>query len=245
MESVTIDGKAVDINRYPKSYTFSGIRDDHSVNVKYKRVYKIETTALNGTITPKVTSIDKGEDRTISYTADAGHYLRRLTVDGKEVDVKRYPASYTFRDITADHVIKAEFLPIPEVRITKRIYGEEMYLASGDPTFIFRIEGTDFTGETHEYTEVIRFTASDEKATGAIEKTIVRKDIPAGKYEIREITVSRYHLDSITEVVSGKVSGSSVTLDTDGQDAKATFVNRRESYQDYSDNDLVVNTFHR
>ncbi|MCR0262493.1 isopeptide-forming domain-containing fimbrial protein [[Clostridium] innocuum] len=245
LESVTIDGKAVDINRYPKSYTFSGIRDDHSVNVKYKRVYKIETTALNGTITPKVTSIDKGEDRTISYTADAGHYLRRLTVDGKEVDVKRYPASYTFRDITADHIIKAEFLPIPEVRITKRIYGEEMYLASGDPTFIFRIEGTDFTGETHEYTEVIRFTASDEKATGAIEKTIVRKDIPAGKYEIREITVSRYHLDSITEVVSGKVSGSSVTLDTDGQDAKATFVNRRESYQDYSDNDLVVNTFHR
>ena len=40
------------------------------------------------------------------------------------------------------------------------------------------------------------------------------------------------------------MSGSKVILDTDGQDAKATFVNRRSNYRDYSDNDLVVNTFH-
>ena len=245
LESVTIDGKEVDIKKYPKSYTFSGIKEDHTVSVKYKRVYKIETGASGGTITPKVTGIDKGEDRTITYTADKGYYLRRLRVDGKEVDVKRYPTSYTFHDISSDHVIKAEFLPIPELRITKRIYGEEMYPASGDPTFLFHIEGTDFTGERQEYTEVIRFTASDKKASGGIEKTIVRKDIPAGEYEISEIPVSRYRLDSITDVISGKVSGSKVTLDTDGQDAKATFVNRRKSYQDYSDNDLVVNTFHR
>ncbi|MBS9795571.1 isopeptide-forming domain-containing fimbrial protein, partial [[Clostridium] innocuum] len=92
-------------------------------------------------------------------------------------------------------------------------------------------------------TEVIRFTASDKKASGGIEKTIVRKDIPAGEYEISEIPVSRYRLERITGVVSGSVSGSKVILDTDGQDAKATFVNRRESYQDYSDNDLVMNTF--
>ena len=157
--------------------------------------------------------------------------------------MKRYPTSYTFHDISSDHVIKAEFLPIPELRITKRIYGEEMYPASGDPTFLFHIEGTDFTGERQEYTEVIRFTASDKKASGGIEKTIVRKDIPAGEYEISEIPVSRYRLERITGVVSGSVSGSKVILDTDGQDAKATFVNRRESYQDYSDNDLVMNTF--
>ncbi|MEQ3257425.1 isopeptide-forming domain-containing fimbrial protein, partial [[Clostridium] innocuum] len=75
------------------------------------------------------------------------------------------------------------------------------------------------------------------------EKTIVRKDIPAGEYEISEIPVSRYRLERITGVVSGSVSGSKVILDTDGQDAKATFVNHRESYQDYSDNDLVMNTF--
>ena len=211
--------------------------------MKYKRVYKIETGVSGGTITPKVTGIDKGEDRTITYTADKGYYLRRLRVDGKEVDVKRYPTSYTVRDISSDHVIKAEFLPIPELRITKRIYGEEVYPASGDPTFIFHIEGIDYTGERQEYTEVIRFTGSDKKASGGIEKTIVRKDIPAGEYEISEIPVSRYRLERITEVVSGSVSGSKVILDTDGQDAKATFVNRRESYQDYSDNDLVMNTF--
>ena len=223
--------------------TDRGTKTSNAVTVGF--YFKITTSVTNGTITPKVTGIDKKEDRTITYTADKGYYLRRLRVDGKEVDVKRYPTSYTFHDISSDHVIKAEFLPIPELRITKRIYGEEMYPASGDPTFLFHIEGTDFTGERQEYTEVIRFTASDKKASGGIEKTIVRKDIPAGEYEISEIPVSRYRLDSITDVISGKVSGSKVTLDTDGQDAKATFVNRRKSYQDYSDNDLVVNTFHR
>ena len=72
LESITVDGKAVDIKKYPKSYTFSGIKEDHSVQVKYKRVYKIETGASGGTITSKVTGIDKGEERTITYTADKG-----------------------------------------------------------------------------------------------------------------------------------------------------------------------------
>ena len=120
-----------------------------------------------------------------------------------------------------------------------------MYLASGDPTFIFNIQGTDYLGDPHEYTEVLRFTKDDKKINGAIEKTIVRKDIPAGTYEISEITVSRYRLDNITDVISGKVNDTKVTLDTDGHDARATFVNRRTKYQDYSDNDLVINQFYK
>ena len=74
--------------------------------------------------------------------------------------------------------------------------GKKCIRRQGDPTFLFHIEGTDFTGERQEYTEVIRFTASDKKASGGIEKTIVRKDIPAGEYEISEIPVSRYRLDT-------------------------------------------------
>ncbi|MFQ7011880.1 MAG: hypothetical protein ACLRTA_04965 [Clostridia bacterium] len=99
--------------------------------MKYKRVYKIETGASGGTITPKVTGIDKGEDRTITYTADKGYYLRRLRVDGKEVDVKRYPTSYTFHDISSDHVIRAKFLPIRNADHEADLW-EEMYPASGD-----------------------------------------------------------------------------------------------------------------
>lgn len=243
LESVTIDGSAVNINSYPSSYTFSNIKDDHTINVKFKRVYKINTSATGGTITSKITSIDKGETRTIIYAPNTGYYLRRLTVDGSVVDLKAYPTSYTFSNISADHTIKAEFLPIPELRITKRIYTEEIYLPSGDPTFLFKIQGTDYLGNPHEYTEVLRFTSADINNGAILEKTIVRKDIPAGTYEISEIPVSRYHLDSIIGVVSGKVNGSKVKLDTDGQDARATIVNRRTKYQDYSDNDLVINTF--
>ena len=237
LESVTIDGSAVNINSYPSSYTFSNVKDDHTINVKFKRVYKIDTSATGGTITSKITSIDKGEQRTITYTPNKGYYLRRLTVDGSVVDLKAYPTSYTFSNISADHTIKADFLPIPELRITKRIYTEEIYLPSGDPTFLFKIQGTDYLGDPHEYTDVIRFTKADLNGSDIIEKELIRKDIPAGSYEITEVSVSRYHLDSITGVVSGKVNGSKVTLDTDGQDARAIFVNRRTKFQDYSDND--------
>lgn len=243
LESVTVDGSAVNISNYPSSYTFSSIKDDHTINAKFKRVYKIDTSSTGGTITSKITSIDKGETRTITYTPNTGYYLRRLTVDGSVVDLKANPTSYTFSNISDDHTIKADFLPIPELRITKRIYADEVYLPSGDPTFIFKIKGVDYKGDSHEYTEVLRFTSADINNGATLEKTIVRKDIPAGTYEISEIPISRYHLDSIIGVVSGKVNGSKVTLDTDGQDARATIVNRRTKYQDYSDNDLVINTF--
>lgn len=245
LESVKVDSAAVNISSYPSSYTFSSIKDDHTINVKFKRVYKINTSATGGTITSKITSIDKGETRTITYAPNTGYYLRRLTVDGSAVNLKTYPNSYTFSNISADHTIKAEFLPIPEVRLTKRIYKDEVYLASGDPTFIFNIQGTDYLGDPHEYTEVLRFTSADINNGATLEKTIVHKDIPAGIYEISEITVSRYRLDNITDVISGKVNDTKVTLDTDGQDARATFVNRRTKYQDYSDNDLVINQFHK
>lgn len=245
LESVTIDGSAVNINSYPSSYTFNNVKDDHTINVKFKRVYKIDTSATGGTITSKITSIDKGEQRTITYTPNKGYYLRRLTVDGSVVDLKAYPTSYTFSNISADHTIKADFLPIPELRIMKRIYADEVYLPSGNPTFIFKIKGVDYLGNSHEYTDVIRFTKADLNGSDIIEKELIRKDIPAGSYEITEVSVSRYHLDSITGVVSGKVNGSKVTLDTDGQNARAIFVNRRTKFQDYSDNDLVINQFYK
>ena len=243
LESVTIDGSAVNINSYPSSYTFSNVKDDHTINVKFKRVYKIDTSATGGTITSKITSIDKGEQRTITYTPNKGYYLRRLTIDGSIVDLKAHPTSYTFSNISADHVIKAEFLPIPELRITKRIYKEEIYLPSGDPTFIFKIKGVDYKGDPHEYTDVIRFTKADLNGSDIMEKELIRKDIPAGSYKITEVSVSRYHLDNITDIVSGVKSGDSITLNTDGQNASATFINRRSDYHDYSDNDLVINTF--
>ena len=242
LESVTIDGSAVNINSYPSSYTFSNVKDDHTINVKFKRVYKIDTSATGGTITSKITSIDKGEQRTITYTPNKGYYLRRLTVDGASVDLKAYPTSYTFSNISADHVIKADFLPIPELRIMKKIYADEVYLPSGDPTFIFKIKGVDYKGDPHEYTDVIRFTKAD-LGSDIMEKELIRKDIPAGSYKITEVSVSRYHLDNITDIVSGVKSGDSITLNTDGQNASATFINRRSDYHDYSDNDLVINTF--
>lgn len=224
--------------------TDRGTKTSNAVTVGF--YYKVTTSVTNGTITASTSSQLPNTSKTVSYAPSSSDYeLESVTIDGSAVNINSYPSSYTFSNVKDDHTIKADFLPIPELRITKRIYTEEIYLPSGDPTFLFKIQGTDYLGDPHEYTDVIRFTKADLNGSDIIEKELIRKDIPAGSYEITEVSVSRYHLDSITGVVSGKVNGSKVTLDTDGQDARAIFVNRRTKFQDYSDNDLVINQFYK
>ncbi|MCI2061758.1 MAG: InlB B-repeat-containing protein [Eubacteriaceae bacterium] len=71
--------------------------------------YRITTSSsANGTIDPSCT-VGKGGTKTINYKANDGYKLTGLTVDGAAVDITRYPDSYTFTNITADHSITASY----------------------------------------------------------------------------------------------------------------------------------------
>ena len=55
----------------------------------------------------------RGEEKTVSYTADEGFRLAKLSVDGLYLPVTEYPDSYTFSDIQKDHTLAVTFEPVP------------------------------------------------------------------------------------------------------------------------------------
>lgn len=57
--------------------------------------------------------IFRGEEKTVSYTADEGFRLAKLSVDGLYLPVTEYPDSYTFSDIQKDHTLAVTFEPVP------------------------------------------------------------------------------------------------------------------------------------
>lgn len=74
-------------------------------------LFRISTKAEHGSITEPQNGIGYNSNKTINYSPDSGYVLKSLTVDGQNVDIKKYPSSYTFSNINKDHSIKAEFMP--------------------------------------------------------------------------------------------------------------------------------------
>ena len=111
-----------------------------------------------------------------------------------------------------------------------------------------KAKGTDYLGDYHEYLKTIKFSESDiskaitENGRKKLKKTIIF-NMKAGTYQFSEINTARYKLSEINKVVSGSITGDTVTLNSDGQDAKATFVNVRQQYHNFSDNDIAINKF--
>lgn len=70
------------------------------------RWFKVRTECDNGTISLSNNYL-AAETVTVKYSGKTA--LKSVTVDGKKVDIKKYPTSYTFRDLKADHTIKVVF----------------------------------------------------------------------------------------------------------------------------------------
>ena len=65
--------------------------------------YNITTSVTNGTITESQ-KVSYNGSATITYSPDAGYKLKSVTVDGEDMTAK-YPSSYTFSKVKADHTI--------------------------------------------------------------------------------------------------------------------------------------------
>ena len=70
--------------------------------------YTITTSVENGTIDESCVA-DYGSSKTINYAPKDGYHLKSVTVDGEEIDITKYPSSYAFEDIAADHDIKVVY----------------------------------------------------------------------------------------------------------------------------------------
>ena len=70
------------------------------------RWFGIRTECDNGTISLSNNYL-AAETVRVEYSGKTA--LKSVTVDGKKVDIKKYPSSYTFKDLKADHTIKVVF----------------------------------------------------------------------------------------------------------------------------------------
>ena len=104
---VIVDGRNVGTRT---SYTFTNVRAAHTIQaVFYKGTYSITASASDGgSITPAgTTSIAYNGRQNYRITANSGYAISRVLVDGTDVGAV---SSYTFRNITDDHTIQAEFI---------------------------------------------------------------------------------------------------------------------------------------
>ena len=152
-----------------KDATVSGTMPDQDLvlTVYYRKKHKILTKVINGTITLNnamekagttgdstwkasgaVTDIPAGETRTIRYENRPDYYLDYVKIDGKTVDGEKYPKSYTFKDIRADHEVEVCYAQDPVPDDSKKVQRNGTYIdgklvTSGEVlTYTVRVKNT-------------------------------------------------------------------------------------------------------
>lgn len=186
-----------------------------------------------------------GSDKTISYTPKAGYKLDTVTVDNKKVEATSYKSSYLFKDVYDNHKIHVTFKPTTDnkITVTKKVHKNDFKDAYGNPVGIFKCEGKDLNGNTHEYYETVELTKNDLNGD-YYTKTVTFDNLTAGTYKVTEVDTSRYDL---TKVAAGSGSTSSNNiLNCDlinNKEAKGTFTNSLTKFNLWSHSNIKINQF--
>ena len=132
--------------------------------------------------------------------------------------------------------------------VIKRIKADDYWKEHGDPTFIFKLTGTDTLGASHTYYQSVTFTESYVKAhtdsDGYVEMKAIFGQVPAGEYTCSEESVSRFEFESLTKPVNATINGKTAVYHlTDNDTACATFTNKKYEEGDFGHDSVVVNHF--
>ena len=132
--------------------------------------------------------------------------------------------------------------------VIKRIKADDYWKEHGDPTFIFKLTGTDTLGAAHTYYQSVTFTESYVKAhtdsDGYVEMKAIFGQVPAGEYTCSEESVSRFEFESLTKPVNATINGKTAVYHlTDNDTACATFANKKYEEGDFGHDSVVVNHF--
>ena len=117
IKDVLIDGVSNAKAKENAKYTFSNIRSNHEIEVSFEVVTFtiVSSVGEGGTMSPNQITTNKnwGENHSVTYTPNDKFVILTIVVDGEvinlsEVDVSK-PYTYTFSNITANHVISCQF----------------------------------------------------------------------------------------------------------------------------------------
>ena len=125
---VTFDGEALNTaEKITNTATVTSEGRTQSITAEAASVYKIKTKVTNGTIDPNVDSIPHNSDKTINYQPKDGYQLKKIVVDGKDVDITTAPSNYTFSKITGDHEIEVIYEGAPKVGTPVKTFDKQSY----------------------------------------------------------------------------------------------------------------------
>ena len=117
IKDVLIDGVSNAKAKENAKYTFSNLRANHKIEVSFEVVTFtiVSSVGEGGTMSPnQITTIKNwGENHSVTYTPNDKFVISTIVVDGEVinlsgVDVSK-PYTYTFSNITANHVISCQF----------------------------------------------------------------------------------------------------------------------------------------
>lgn len=228
----------------------AGSRAEQSSNsntVSTEIKFRINTsTDGNGTITSSMNNISGGENKTITYTPKAGYEVSTITVDGKNITVdSSNKKAYTFSNIYDHHNIHVTFKPTTDnkITVTKKVHKNDLKSAYGNPVGIFKCEGKDLNGSTHEYYEVAELT-KDDLSGDYYTKSVSFNNLTAGTYKVTEVDTSRYDLTSVAAGSGATSSNNILSCDlVNNKEAKGTFINSLSKFNLWSHSDLIINSF--
>ena len=229
-------------------------KTSNTVNTEVK--FKITTsTDGNGTITPTESGISGGSDRTLTFTPNAGFQIQDFLLNGKSYDdsddkiTVGSSNNIIISDITKNYDIKAIYTPLTDRKVVlwKDIFADDVNMANGTPTVIFKLEGTDVAGEKHTYYQTVQLDEDTLKEIDGVkvyETKVYFESLTAGTYTASEISTSRYVLQKAGAGQNATVKDSNIICDlVNGDTAEGGFINTSSSLQSFSHNDLKVNVF--
>ncbi len=193
---------------------------------------------------------------TVTTGADGKAVSRELYLGTYTVTETKAPAGYAVsgnpKDVTLSYQDKntervsreltfTDRLASVHLRLTKEIDKADIVWAQGNPTFTFRVEGTDLYGRFHTYYETVEFTKSSV-GNGAKARLTADITVYAGTYRATEEKTMRYKLKSIHSVANGTADGTSVSFDlSKGADGAAAFYNAKTADENLSHTVFVRN----
>lgn len=192
------------------------------------------TSGSNGIAKSK--KLYPGKYEVTEIQAPFGYSLNK-TPQEAEIKYKDKNTAVTNTDITV--INESTF---DTITVTKDLDYNDIVWAHGNPTFTFKVEGTDLLGKSHTYYETIEFTSEDKPDENDIVSRSVTFEVYAGTYTVSEEKTARYELNAIYDVVNGTVKGNTALLNVaEGANAAATFYNVKTTDEDLSHTAFVSN----
>lgn len=141
-------------------------------------------------------------------------------------------------------------IDLKEAEIKVKIDADSFWKEHGNPTFFFKMDGTDTTGGKHTYHTAAVFTeryvVENTDKDGYISITMKFENVPSGTYTVTEDKTARFELESIDGLVNAIKIESSAIYDLEKNDtASSTFTNKKTNWGNNSSTDTIFNHIRR